>query len=90
MFRRLLKYRIRSDLSMQQQNTHFPTTRIPISAIMNNFINHPLADSTNVKNNMVMHGNLRMSINPTKMINSNINEEFNESNFESHHDGQNK
>ncbi|CAF0858609.1 unnamed protein product [Rotaria sp. Silwood1] len=87
MFRRLLKYRIEPDPSTQQQNTHFPTTRIPISATMNTSTNYPLGDSTNIKNSMFMRGGLRMAVNHFKMINSNVNEEFNESGFESHCDG---
>ncbi len=74
MFRRLLKYRIEPDPSMQQQNTHFPTTRIPISATMNTSLNYPLGDSTN----MIHRGGFRVAVNHYKMINSNINEEFNE------------
>jgi len=87
MFRRLLKYRVEPDPSMQQQNTHFPTTRIPISATMNTSTNYPLGDSTNTKNNTIIRGGLRVAVNHYKMINSNINEEFNESGFESHCDG---
>jgi hypothetical protein len=79
MFRRLLQYRTESAPSTQQQNTHFPTTRIPLSAT----INHPLNDSTN----MLKHGDLRVSVNHYKMFNSNLNEDFNESGFESHCDG---
>jgi len=78
MFRRLLKYRIEPDPSMQQQNTHFPTTRIPISATMNPSSNYPLGDSTNTKLNMIHRGGFRVAVNHYKMINSNINEEFNE------------
>jgi hypothetical protein len=75
MFRRLLKYRMESDPSIQQQNTHFPTTRIPVSATMN----YPLADSTNLIN----RGGLRVAVNPYKMNNSNLNDDMNESGFES-------
>jgi hypothetical protein len=82
MFRRLLRYRAELDPPMQPQNAHFPTTRIPVSATIN-----PLNDSTNTKNNMVTHGGLRVSVNHHKMFNSNLNEEFNESGFESHCDG---
>lgn len=85
MFRRLLKYRTESDSSMQQQNTHFPTTRIPISGTMNTSSNYPLGDTTNIKNNI--HGGYRVSVNPYKMINSNINEEFHALGVESHYDG---
>ncbi|CAF3077624.1 unnamed protein product [Rotaria sp. Silwood2] len=88
MFRRLLKYRIEPDPLTQQQNTHFPTTRLPISsATMNASTNYPLGDSTNIKNSMIMNGGLRMTVNHFKMINSNVNEEFTESGFESHCDG---
>ncbi len=89
MFRRLLKYRVESDPSIQQQNTHFPTTRIPLSATMNNNMStsYPLGDSTNTKINRNIRGAFRVAVNPYKMINSNINEEFNESGFESHCDG---
>ncbi|CAF0965284.1 unnamed protein product [Rotaria sordida] len=87
MFRRLLKYRIEPDPLTQQQNTHFPTTRIPISATINTSTNYPLGDSTNLKNSMIIRSGLRMTVNHFKMINSNINEEFNESGFESHCDG---
>ncbi len=87
MFRRLLKYRIESDSSIQQQNTHFPTTRIPISATMNTSSNYPLNDSTNTKNNMIIRSGLRIAVNHYKMINNNINDELNESGFESHCDG---
>lgn len=85
MFRRLLKFRNESDLSNHQQNSHFPTTRIPLSATMNTSLNNPLNDTTNIKsNNLMMYGGgLRVAVNPyTK-----INEEFNESGFESHCDG---
>ncbi len=82
MFRRLLKYRVESDPKMQQQNTHFPTTRIPVSATMNTSSNHPLGDSTNIKNNLINRGGLRIAVNHYKMI----NEELNESGFESHYD----
>jgi hypothetical protein len=80
MFRRLLKYRIESDSSIQQQNTHFPTTRIPVSATMNTY---PLGDSTN----LIIRGGLRVAVNPYKMINNNLHEDMNESGFESHCDG---
>jgi len=87
MFRRLLKYRVEPDPSMQQQNTHFPTTRIPVSATMNTSSSYPLGDSTNTKNNLIMRGSLRVAVNHYKMINNNLNDEFNESGFESHCDG---
>ncbi|CAF0818217.1 unnamed protein product [Adineta steineri] len=84
MFRRCLKYRVESDPSLQQQNTHFPTTRIPISATMNNTSStYPLGDATNTKNNMSIRGALRMAVNPYKVINNNLNDEYNESGFES-------
>jgi hypothetical protein len=83
MFRRLLKYRVEPDPSLQQQNTHFPTTRIPISATMNMPSNYPLNDSTNTKKSMFIHGEFRVGVNHYK----NINEELNESGFESHCDG---
>lgn len=83
MFRRLLQYRVEPDQSMQQQNTHFPTTRIPVSATMNTSSNYPLNDSTNITNNPMMRGGLRVAVNHYKMI----NEELNESGFESHCDG---
>ena len=95
MFRRLLKYRIEHDPSMQQQNTHFPTTRIPVSATMNTSSNYPLGDSTNTKKNMVLRsgtttGGLRVATNPYKVIHDNIDEEedseLQESGFVSHCD----
>ncbi len=88
MFRRLLKYRAESDPSIKQQNTHFPTTRIPVSATMNLSSNYPLGDSTNTKNNMINRGDLRMAVNHYKIINNNnLHEDMNESGFESHCDG---
>jgi len=84
MFRRLLKYRIEPDPSMQQQNTHFPTTRIPASATMNTSSNYPLGDSTNTK---IIRGGFRVAVNHYKMFNSNLNEDMNESGFASHCDG---
>jgi len=92
MFRRLLKYRVEPDPALQQQNTHFPTTRMPVSATMNISTSYPLGDSTNTKKNMVVrggntNGGLRVGVNHYKMINNNLNDEFNESGFESHCDG---
>ena len=87
MFRRSLKHRVDTDPSvLSQQNTHFPTTRIPLSATMNSSSNHPLADSTNTKNGLNLRGALRMAVNPYKLINNNYNNEFHGSNFESHCD----
>jgi cyclin-dependent kinase regulatory subunit CKS1 len=82
MFRRLLKYRVESDPLIVQQNTHFPTTRIPASATMN----YPLGDSTNTKNRNI---GLRVAVNTYKMNNSSnlLIDDMNESGFESHCDG---
>ncbi|CAF2489751.1 unnamed protein product [Rotaria sp. Silwood2] len=83
MFRRLLKYRVEPDPAMQQQNTHFPTARMPISATMNMSTNHPLGDSTNTTKNMNIGGEninngFRLIINPYKNIHDNIDEDNNE------------
>lgn len=89
MFRRLLKYRVEPDPAMQQQNTHFPTTRMPISPTMSMSTSYPLGDSTNTKKNMVIRGGLRSGVNPYKVIHDNIDEEDNElqeSGFASHCD----
>ncbi|UJR08612.1 hypothetical protein I4U23_012871 [Adineta vaga] len=87
MFRRSLKYRVNSDSSIfQQQNTHFPTTRIPLSATMNSSSTYPLGDATNTKNNFNFRDTLRMAVNPYKLINSNYNDDYRGSNFESHCD----
>ncbi|CAF0820633.1 unnamed protein product [Adineta ricciae] len=87
MFRRSLKHRVDTDSSiLSQQNTHFPTTRIPLSATMNSSSNYPLADSTNTKNGLNLRGALRMAVNPYKLITNNYNNEFHGSNFESHCD----
>jgi len=94
MFRRLLKYRVEPDPAMQQQNTHFPTTRMPVSATMNMSTSYPLGDSTNTKKTMVtrsgnLPGSLRVAGNPYKVTHDNIDEEDNElqeSGFASHCD----
>lgn len=96
MFRRLLKYRVEPDPVLQQQNTHFPTTRMPVSATMNISSSYPLGDSTNTKKSMALRsgttttGGLRMAANPYKMIHDNIDEEedseLQESGFVSHCD----
>lgn len=80
LFRRLLKYRVEPDPAMQQQNTHFPTTRMPVSATMNLSSNYPLGDSTNTKNNLIrrngsMSNGLRMVANQYKILHDNIEEE---------------
>jgi hypothetical protein len=69
MFRRLLKYRSEPDTVVQQQNTHFPTARIPISASVNRRPNYPLADSTNTNMSNNMCGAFRMAVNPCKLNN---------------------
>ena len=79
MFRRLLKDSIEPDVSLQQQNTHFPTTRVPLSANKQ----RPLGDSTNT--NSAVSGGLRMAVNPFKLIHHHaIDEGFNESGFGNH------
>ena len=80
LFRRLLKYRVEPDPAMQQQNTHFPSTRMPISATMNLSNNYPLGDSTNTKKNLIRRngpitGGLRMVGNHYKVMHDNIEEE---------------
>ena len=80
LFRRLLKYRVEPDPAMQQQNTHFPTTRMPVSATMNLSSNYPLGDSTNTKNslirrNVTLTGGLRLVGNHYKMMHDDIEEE---------------
>ncbi|CAF1117955.1 unnamed protein product [Adineta ricciae] len=93
MFRRLLKYRVEPDPAMQQQNTHFPTTRMPVSATMNMSTSYPLGDSTNTKKTLSTRSGssttgLRMSaVNPYKMTHDHIDEDDNEleeSGFASH------
>ncbi len=94
MFRRLLKYRVEPDPALQQQNTHFPTTRMPVSATMNISTSYPLGDSTNTKKTMVTRGGntnngLRVTANHYKALHDNIDEEDNElqeSGFASHCD----
>jgi len=96
MFRRLLKYRVEPDPSLQQQNTHFPTSRMPVSATMNISTSYPLGDSTNTKKTMTLRSGtstnangLRVGVNPYKVIHDNIDEEVNEleeSGFVSHCD----
>ena len=95
MFRRLLKYRVEPDPALQQQNTHFPTTRMPVSATMNISTSYPLGDSTNTKKNMTLRSGsttsaLRMAANPYKVMHDNIDEEedneLQESGFVSHCD----
>jgi hypothetical protein len=94
MFRRLLKYRVEPDPALQQQNTHFPTTRMPVSATMNISTSYPLGDSTNTKKNMVVrggntNGRLRVGVNHYKILHDNIDEEdseLQESGFASHCD----
>lgn len=96
MFRRLLKYRVEPDPALQQQNTHFPTTRMPVSATMNISTSYPLGDSTNTKKNMALRSGtstsgLRMATNHSyKVIHDNIDEEedseLQESGFVSHCD----
>lgn len=79
MFRRLLKDSIEPDPSLQQQNTHFTTGRIPFSASKQ----RPLGDSTNT--NTAVTGGFRMAVNPFKLINQHpIDEGFNESGFGMH------
>ena len=80
LFRRLLKYRVEPDPAMQQQNTHFPTTRLPASASLNLSANYPLGDSTNTKKNILVrgtsiHGALRNTSNPFKVMHDHIDEE---------------
>ena len=87
MFRRLLKYRAELNPVMQQQNTHFPTTRMPISATLNMSISHPLGDSTNMKKNMILNGGSRLATNHYKTIHDAMDEDNNdlrESDFASH------
>ncbi|UJR37606.1 hypothetical protein I4U23_030303 [Adineta vaga] len=95
MFRRLLKYRVEPDPGMQQQNTHFPTSRMPVSATMNISTSYPLGDSTNTKKSLLTRGgnsttNLRLgAVNTYKMTHDHIDEEDNEleeSGFASHCD----
>lgn len=96
MFRRLLKYRVEPDPALQQQNTHFPTTRMPVSATMNISSSYPLGDSTNTKKSMTLRsatttGGLRMAADPYKVLHDNIDEEeedseLQESGFVSHCD----
>lgn len=93
MFRRLLKYRVEPDPALQQQNTHFPTTRMPVSATMNLSTSYPLGDSTNTKKNLgIRSGNstsgLRVGVNPYKIRHDHIEEdnELQESGFASHCD----
>ena len=79
MFRRLLKDSIEPDPLLQQQNTHFPTARVPLSANKQ----RPLGDSTNT--NSTVSGGFRMAVNPFKLINHHpIDEGFNESGFGNH------
>lgn len=81
LFRRLLKYRVEPDPAMQQQNTHFPSTRMPISATMNLSNNYPLGDSTNTKKNLIrrnsqtLNSGIRMVGNHYKVLHDNIEEE---------------
>lgn len=75
MFRRLLKYRIESDLVLSDPNNAFPSIRIPRSASNN----HPLADSTNTKKNENNRAVFRMSVNAPC-------QDLDESGFESHSD----
>ena len=82
MFRRLLKYRHETSPLIQQQNTHFPTTRVPPSATMN----YALADSTNTKPNLIIPGAPRLTMNQYPMINRHVKDDMNESGFESHCD----
>ncbi len=94
MFRRLLKYRVEPDPALQQQNTHFPTTRMPVSATMNISTSYPLGDSTNTKKNLAVRhgttiGGLRGAVNHYKVLHDNIDEEdseLQESGFASHCD----
>lgn len=87
MFRRSLKHRVETDPSISsEQNTHFPSTRVPLSATMNSSSNYPLTDTTNTKNSLNLRGALRMAVNPYKLINNNYNNEFHGSSFESHCD----
>lgn len=78
MFRRLLKYRHEINPSIQQQNTHFPTTRVPPSANMN----YALNDSTNIKTNLIIPGAPRLTMNQYR----HVKDDMNESGFESHCD----
>lgn len=81
LFRRLLKYRVEPDPAMQQQNTHFPTTRMPVSATMTLSANYPLGDSTNTKKNLVRRsggsitGGLRIAGHHYKALHDDIEEE---------------
>lgn len=81
LFRRLLKYRVEPDPAMQQQNTHFPTTRLPASASLNLSASYPLGDSTNTKKNILLRGTsihgaaLRSTSNPFKVMHDHIDEE---------------
>lgn len=94
MFRRLLKYRVEPDPALQQQNTHFPTTRMPVSATMNISTSYPLGDSTNTKKTMslrngISNGGHRVAVNHYKVLHDNIDEEdseLQESGFVSHCD----
>ncbi len=96
MFRRLLKYRVEPDPALQQQNTHFPTTRMPVSATMNISTSYPLGDSTNTKKSMALRSGtsnaagIRVGGNLYKVIHDNIDEEedseLQESGFVSHCD----
>ena len=72
LFRRLLKYRVEPDPAMQQQNTHFPTTRLPASASLNLSANYPLGDSTNTKKNLLLRST---GSNPFKVMHDHIDEE---------------
>ena len=72
MFRRLLKYRTEPDSSdnEQQQNTHFPTGRLPVSGTRSKTSRaHPLADSTNLKKTTQIRNGFRFTVNPSKCIN---------------------
>ncbi|CAF3320662.1 unnamed protein product [Rotaria socialis] len=87
MFRRLLKYRAELNPAMQQQNTHFPTTRMPTSSTLNLSISHPLGDSTNMKKNMIINGGSRLAINHYKTMHDAMdesNDDLRESDFASH------
>lgn len=90
MFRRLLKYRNEitpSSKQQQQQNTHFPTTHVPMSATMNFSSNYALNDSTNTKTNLIIPGAPRLTMNNQfSMLNRHVKDDMNESGFESHCD----
>lgn len=86
MFRRPLKYRADTESLVQPQNSHFPTTRIPPSATMNSSSSFPLGDATNTKSQLNIRNALRMAVNPYKMINGNVNDEFRPVGFENHCD----